>query len=432
MVELLSAAGVDVSVPGNHDFNYGSARLEVLAKNFKGTELASNVVRRKNKKFVFQPYKIYKMAGLKIGVFGLSTPESAYKTNPKNVETIEFLDPIMQSKLMIAKLRSKVDVLICVMHMGLDDSSEFTSERIARETHGIDVIIDGHSHTTLPEGLTVGKTLIAQTGSYGNWLGRVDVTVDKHMITSKRARLLDVAAVKEIASTPDPTVAAKLIEIDRANDTILSEVVTQSERRLTSARNVIRCGESELGNLVADAFRWKTKADIAICNGGGLRADLPSGAVTRGNMLAIFPFGNTLEVREISGGTIREMLEHSVFAYPAEFGGFLSVSGMTFSFDPTAPSGKRVRDVFVNGVRLEDTMTYTLAAVNFQFEGGDEFTMLKGLKLVSQSVGPEDIVVEYLNAVGMQSIGLGRITVLKDEPAINAVTNDVGDYNQAA
>ncbi len=434
MVELINAAGIDVVVPGNHDFNYGSKRLEQLAKAFKGSVLDANVVRRKNQKLVFKPSKIYKMSdGTKVGVFGLSTPECAYKTSPANVATLDFLDPVVQSKMMIAKLRSKVDVLIAVMHMGVDASSDFTSERIAREAPGIDIIIDGHSHTEFPEGLFVGKTLIAQTGCHGHFLGRVDITLDdQHRITSKTARMLDENTVRAIAPIADPLVESTLADIEVRNQKLLDEVVAQAERHLTGDRLVVRRGESEFGNLVADSFRWKTKSDIAVINGGGIRTDLPSGSITRGELLSIFPFNNSVQVREISGRAIREMLERSVYAYPASFGGFLSVSGMTFEFDPTAPVGKRVGDIFVNGNRLENTAAYTIAAIDFAFNGGDGYDMLNGLKMVGQYDMVEDIVAEYLNTVGMHDIGLGRIKVLKDVPMPEERSDGIIEYKKAA
>ena len=427
MVELLNAAGVDVFVPGNHDFNYGSDRLYELSKAFKGTTLSANIVQRKNQKLVYKPYKIFKMPnGLKVGVFGLSTPECAYKTSPANVATIDFLDPVVQSKMMIAKLRSKVDVLVALMHMGIDGSSEFTSERIARETQGIDVIIDGHSHTTLPNGMEVNGTLIAQTGCHGFNLGMVEVNVKDHRVITKTAELLDEDKVTALAKKPDPLVESTLADIEVRNQKLFNEVLAHSDRHLTGDRIIVRKQESELGNLVADAFRWKTKADIAICNGGDLRTDLPSGSVTRGDLLSIFPFNNTIQVYEINGKTIRAMLEHSVFAYPALFGGFQNVSGMTFEYDASKPAGFRVGDIFINGNRIENTATYTIAASDFAFSGGDGYDMLKGLKQVGQYGMVEDIVAEYLNEVGMPDIGIGRIKVLND------VADDEVEERQAA
>ena len=196
----------------------------------------------------------------------------------------------------------------------------------------------------------------------------------------------------------------------------MDEVVARSRKELSSERLLVRRNESELGNLAADAFRWAAKSDIAIINGGGLRANLPEGEVTRRNVMAIFPFGNTLRVAEINGATIRQMLEHSVEFYPASFGGFLDVSGMTFSFDPSKPAKHRVKDIFVDGKPLEDGKIYTIALADFQSYGGDDYTMLKNLKIVGENDTFEEIFAAYLNEVGMDGIAVGRIKRLVDVP----------------
>ena len=419
MTLLLNAAGLDAMTAGNHDFNYGSAQLERLAKKINFPLLCANVVRKKNGRLVFKPYKIFKLKDkTRVGVFGLATPETAYKTNPKNVTEIEFLNPVDSARDMIKKLQPKCDVIVCIMHMGVDASSEFTSERIARESPGIDVIIDGHSHTELPEGIQVGKTLIAQTGCYEHLLGRVTVEIDDHKIISKKAELLSDDEVKALAKNSDAKILEVNAKINKLNEKLLGEVVAHSDRVLTSKREIVRCQESELGNLAADALRWRTGSDIAVINGGGIRADLPAGNVTRGDIMAIFPFGNTVRTAEISGKAIREMLEHSVFAVPAAFGGFYDVSGATFSFDPTQPAGHRVGEIFINGEILDENKTYTLTATDFQFAGGDDYTMLKGLKIVGEYDTCEQILEDYLNEVGgMDKIGVGRITDLSKETA---------------
>ena len=416
LIPLLNAAGLDAMTAGNHDFNYGSAQLEYLAKKLKFPLLDANVVRRSNGKQVFKPYKIFKVNGIKVGVFGLSTPETAYKTNPKNVTEIAFLNPVDVSREMIKILRPKCDVLIAVMHMGVDASSEFTSERIAREAPGIDLIVDGHSHTALAEGLRVNDTLIVQAGCYEHRLGKATVEVENHKIISKRAELLDAEDIKAIAPKPDQKILAGLAVANEQAEKLLDEVVARSRKELSSERLLVRRNESELGNLAADAFRWAAKSDIAIINGGGLRANLPAGEVTRRNVMAIFPFGNTLRVAEINGATIRQMLEHSVEFYPASFGGFLDVSGMTFSFDPSKPAKHRVKDIFVDGKPLEDGKIYTIALADFQSYGGDDYTMLKNLKIVGENDTFEEIFAAYLNEVGMDGIAVGRIKRLVDVP----------------
>ena len=417
LVPLLNTAGVDAMTAGNHDFNYGSAQLERLAKQLKFPLLDANVVRKSNGKTVFKPYKIFKVNGIKVGVFGLSTPETAYKTNPKNVADVEFLNPVDVSKEMIKMLRPKCDVLIALMHMGVDASSEFTSERIARETDGIDLIVDGHSHTALPEGIRVKDTLIVQAGYYEHFLGRATIEVENHKIVSKKAELLDSDEIKAICPKPDKQILDELKDVNAKAEKMLNEVVAHSDKQLSSERLLVRRNESELGNLSADSFRWTAKSDIAICNGGGLRADLPAGDVRRRDTMAIFPFGNTLRVAEIKGSVVREMLEHSVEFYPASFGGFLDVSGLTFSYDPSKPGKHRVQDIFVDGQPLDENKTYTIALADFQTLGGDGYDMLKGLKIVGEFGTFDEILADYLNQVGMSGIEVGRITKLKDVPA---------------
>ena len=317
---------------------------------------------------------------------------------------------------MIKQLRPQCDVLIALMHMGVDASSEFTSERIARETKGIDLIVDGHSHTTLPEGIRIGDTLIVQTGNYEHYLGRATIEVENHKIISKKAELLDADDVKKIAPVPNKKILTTIATAKVKADKLLEEVDAHSDKNLSSERLLVRRNESELGNLAADAFRWAAKSDIAIINGGGLRADLPEGDVKKRDIMAIFPFGNTLRIAEIKGSTIREMIEHSVEYYPASFGGFLDVSGMTFSYDPTKPAKHRVKEISIGGNPLDEDKTYTIALPDFLTLGGDGYSMLSGLKIVGELDICDEILADYLNQVGMKDYGLGRITRLVEVP----------------
>lgn len=413
IVPLLNEAGIDAMTPGNHDFNYGWEQLVKLSKEMKFPVLCANLVQVDKGRQVFPAYKIFKLQGLKVAVFGLSTPESAYKSNPANVKGLEFLNPVDKAREMVKKLRPKCDVLIALTHMGLDGSSEFTSERIAREVPGIDLMVDGHSHTSLPEGLLVQDTLIVQTGWHEHSLGKVKIEVNKHRIISKEAKLLSGAELEAQGIKPDETIARSLDKAREIGERYFSEVVAHSDRALTSDRLVVRRQESELGNLSADAIRWQTGAEIAVVNGGSLRANLPKGNVTKGDCLAIFPFGNTIRMAEVQGKVIRQMMEHSVYGYPASFGGFLDFSGMTVACDPTLPVGHRIKEIKVNGVPLDEERIYTLAANDFLFAGGDEYDMLKGVKIVGESDTCEMILVRYLNKVGMEGIETGRLQMEK-------------------
>ena len=264
--------------------------------------------------------------------------------------------------------------------------------------------------------MLVNDTLIVQTGWHEYRLGRATIDVENHKIISKRAELLDADDVKAIAPTPDKKILTTLAEVNAKAEKLLDEVVAHSDRELSSNRLLVRRNESELGNLAADAFRWAAKSDIAIVNGGGLRDDLPAGDVRRRNTMAIFPFGNTLRVAEIKGSTVREMLEHSVEYYPASFGGFLDVSGLTFSYDPAKPAKHRVTEILVNGQPIDENKIYTIALADFQTSGGDDYTMLEGLKIVGELGTFDEILAAYLNEVGMSGIEVGRIKRLVEVP----------------
>ena len=412
LVAFLNAAGVDLMVPGNHEFDYGSDQLENLARKLKFPVISANIVRKNNGESVFAPYKIFKRGNIKIGVFGLTTPETRYTSAPKNTETLDFLNPVETANEMIKILRPQCDILIAVTHMGLDKSSEFTSRRIAAETEGIDLIIDGHSHTELHEALIVGNTLIAQTGSYSHYLGQVKINLRDGKIISKESKLLNDAEVAEIAPVPDKKISKLNNRLEERNKRFLGEILTESNREISGERELVRREETEMGDLCADALRWKSGADIAVFNGGGIRTGLPSGVVTRGDILAIMPFGNGIQKNEVLGKNIRAMLERSVSAYPEELGGFLSVSGMNFSFDPSQPAGQRVQEIFINGEILDENKIYVLAASDFIFSGGDGYTMLKDSKIIGKYGIDSDVLAEYINSFGTDKIEGGRIEIL--------------------
>ena len=433
MVKLLNETTLDAMVPGNHDYNYGAEQLNELGKKLDALLLSANAVQINTDKYIYKPYQIYKLPNnIRVGVFGLTTPETIYKSNPNNTIGIDFLNPIEQAQIMVKKLRSKCDVLVAVTHIGLDKNSKFTSNMIAEKAPGIDLIIDGHSHDTLPEGLVVNDTLIVQTGWHGYRLGQVNISLEDHKIVTKKAQLLDAKDVAALASKPDPNVKKALAAIDRRNAKAFNAVVAQSNRRMSSAQVIVRRQESELGNLATDAFIWKTGADIAVMNGGGLRADLPAGDVRRIDVMSIFPFGNTVQVVNIKGKTIKEMLEHSVSVYPSSFEGFLSVSGMTFSFNPSKPVGQRVSDIRINKEMLDNDKTYKLASMDFLFVGGDGYEMFKDLEVIGKYENAEEVVADYLKKIGIGKVDVGRIKIRNEVEMPKETTVDQTQEKEAA
>lgn len=413
MVLLLNEAGVDALAPGNHDFDYGAERLLELSKELKPAVLSANTVWRGTNKMFLKQYKIFRLPNkITVGVFGLTTPETLVKSKFTDIRAVDFLNPFDQARKMVEKLRGKCDVLIALTHLGLDETSDFTSELLAKEVSGIDLIVDGHSHTLLENGLTVGNTLIVQTGEYGHNLGKVSVDLLNHKIISKSARILTKSEFEEADAETEKILA----EIETRSEKIFGEVIACSNKNLSGNRILVRRDETELGNLAADSIKWRTGADIGVINGGNLRAGLPKDKVTRRNVLEIFPFGNVVQLAEIKGSAIREMLELSVSKYPYPSAGFLSVSGLTFTCDAAQPVGQRVSDILVNGQSLDENKIYTLGTDDFLLSGGDDFTMLKNLKMLGEFETCDEVFIMYLREVGTRGFKIGRIKMLNEVP----------------
>jgi 5'-nucleotidase len=409
-VKVLNAAGYDYITLGNHDFNYGKDRLFELKDMAKFGMLSANIVNEKGE-YVFTPYVIKEFGGVKVGIFGLTTPDAAFLTNPKNVTGLTFEDPIAVSKKMVDLLDDETDVIIALAHIGLDESSAVTSKELAESVNGIDVIIDGHSHTLLETGKVVNNTLIAQTKNYGENLGYVDIEVKGGQVVSKTARLLKAADAA--ATAADPVLTKAIDEIKALNQPILSQVVAKTEIYLDGVRENVRTKETNLGNLAADAARTATGAEVAFVNGGGIREDIQPGDITRGKVAAIFPFGNTIQVKKITGEDLLSMLELSVGKYPASQGAFLQVSGLTFEFDPAKAAGSRVVEAKVGDKPIDKAAEYSVAVNDFMAAGGDGYTMLSKYPVAAEFETYEAIFEAYLKTNGTKGCDVsGRIKVV--------------------
>lgn len=410
IVELMNLIGYDAMAPGNHDFNYGSARLSELSKLMKFPLLSSNVLVKENGQNFLKNHIIITKNGVDYGIFGLSTPETAYKTNPKNVETLEFKNPIEAAKLEVANLKaSGADVIIALAHIGTDGSSEFTTERLAKEVDGIDLIVDGHSHSLHEEGLKVKDTLIVSTGEH---LKNIGVAV-----FNKEGKLSAGTVNASTFTETDPSVDQVIEKLSKENESVLSEVIGKTKVVLDGVRENARTKETNLGDLTADAMRHGTKADVAITNGGGIRASIDIGDITKLDMVTVFPFGNYVVTKYVTGEALVQALELGVSGYPAPSGPFPQVSGISFGIDASKPAGSRVKDVKVNGSPVDLKAKYLLATNDFMAVGGDGYTMFKDFATENEFGALEEILMAYIKELGVVNIQTdGRIKVVAEAP----------------
>ncbi|WPP40426.1 5'-nucleotidase C-terminal domain-containing protein [Paenibacillus hunanensis] len=420
MIQVMNKMGYAAMEPGNHEFDYGYERLLELAKMANFPVISSNIIQKDTGKAPFEPYIIREVDGVKVGIFGLETPETAYKTNPNNVKNVEFTDPTEAARKMVTELKGKVDVIVALGHIGMDQSTEQTSIDIVKAVPGIDVFIDGHSHTLLTNGQTENGTLIASTGEYGEHLGVVDLWVDKGAVTKKEAYTVDEKAAANV--TPNAEVASLIDSIKASQEPILNEVVAQSPVALEGAREKVRAGETNLGDLITDAMRSISGADAAITNGGGIRASIDAGPVTKGEIVTVLPFGNLVISIQVTGKDILAALENGATDYPTPKGAFSHVSGITYKIDPSKPAGSRVHSVTVGGKALDLNKTYNLATNDFMVAGGDEYKMFVGKQQTGTYGTLDEALIEYMQKNGSKSLTSGKRIVEAATPATTPAT----------
>ncbi len=409
IVKVMNAMKYDVMVPGNHDFNYGQDRLLEL-KGMMNFPLISANISKENGTHFLPGFVIKNIGGLKVGIFGLTTPETAYKTHPKNVEGLTFDNPIERAKVMVDLLKDNVDLVICVGHIGEDAGSEFTSKKIIAAVDGIDVFIDGHSHTSKPDGEVIGKTLLVQTGAYDANLGIVDLTVTNGVVTAKKASLLTTAQAANIV--PDPAVIAVVADISAANKLITDVPVGNTSVLLEGTREIVRAGESNLGNLITNAMLYETGAQIAITNGGGIRASIEAGPITVGDVITVLPFGNYIVTLDVLGSDLVKALENGLTDYPAAKGAFPHVAGITFTFDPAKPAMERVTSVMFNGKPLDPKMMYSVATNDFMAAGGDLYVSLGASTQTGEYAGLDEALIAYIKEVDTSTVKVeGRVNL---------------------
>ena len=429
-VDLMSLAGFDLFTPGNHDFNYGYQRLIELAQRATFDVVSANI--RRNGENLFTPYVVRDVGDVKIGFFGLTTPDTAFLTNPADVVGIEFADIITSAETAVAALQEEgAHVIVAIVHLGItEDRGVATSVALAEAVGAIDVIIDGHSHSQLDNGLMVNNVLIASASDYLEFLGRVTITVDTEegVVTERAATLMSHEEAMEFE--PHPVVSARIEAILAEQNEVLSEVVATIGTTLSSARAPgVRTQEMPLGNLVADAIKAGTNADVVLINGGGLRADLVEGEITRGDIIAVLPFGNYGVTLMVSPYQFRMALENAVSVMPDESGRFPQVSGFSFVFDVNRPAGSRVTSITMNGEELDlanTEATILLATNDFMSVGGDEFTVFVDIPTVNEFAGLDEMLLNFMrSATDLNAVVEGRIVMVEGEAvAIEAVVEE--------
>jgi 2',3'-cyclic-nucleotide 2'-phosphodiesterase (5'-nucleotidase family) len=411
---LLDMLGYDAVAPGNHDFNYGQERLIEAAKfaaeytNLK--VLSANVLNAKGE-MVFQPYQLYYFDDFVVGVIGATTPDTETKTHPKNVEGLSFMSDavIWGAQVLVDEVNARADYVIVLGHLGLDEDGSYgiTSRMVAENIKGIDLIVDGHSHTLLENGLKVGDTLIVQAGEYMKYVGVVEISVKNDKVTNVYPFLISASEVKDPSKSElakwagitkveaDAEVTAYVESQKKALATITNQVVAYTPVRLDGERANVRTKPTNLGNMIAAAMVEATGADAALTNGGGIRASIDVGDITRGEIITVLPFNNTVVVVEVTGQDIYDALEWGYSRLPEANGGFPQTANLGIIYSRFADVGNRIKRVLLNGKLIDKDAKYTLATNDFMAAGGDGYTMLDR-NIVMYGRGLDEVLTDYL------------------------------------
>ena len=395
VIDVMNQMGFDAMTAGNHDFNYGYQRLVELNNRANFPILASNVINQDGS-HIIDSDKIIEIDGVKIGIFGLATEETKTKSSPANTEGLTFANSIETAQNEVNNLRNQgAQIIICLSHLGEDKESKETSTMIAENVEGIDLIIDGHSHTELQNGRYVGNTLIAQAKAHGYFIGDVTLLLDKdNKIVSKSASLKPYARMKHLYANKETL--AQIEAVSNEYKKVLDQNVGQTSVDLEGAREMVRTRETNLGNYITDAMIKATSADVAITNGGGIRDSISAGNITKGDVLTVFPFTNFAVTLEVPGSVIKEALEHGLTDAPNSAGKFPQIGGMMVKYDSTRQAGDRVTEITIAGEAIDPNKNYNLVTNDFMSIGGDGYEMFKAY----QRTGEYELISEiFENAI---------------------------------
>lgn len=362
----LNEMGVSAMCLGNHEFDYGQENLRDLIALADFPVISANVtVPGTPGDGAFTEGFVWLEAGDKtILVIGLTTPETPITTAPRNVTGLEFADPSSAAKAVIGEYGDDADAIVALTHVGFDNDLA-----LADDVPELDVVVSGHTHTHIGEMVARGGTIICSAYEYGMYLGRMDLEIVDGGIAIKGYALLPVTA-----STPEnEAVAAVIAEYKTGLSDKLDVVVGNVDTVLN--RKAITEKETNFGDFVADLVREATGADVALINGGGVRADLGPGEITLGDVLTALPFGNEVVVLDVPGAALRQAFELCAREKVGE-GGFLQVSGCEYAIGP----GTVLAAVNVGGAPLDDGVTYKVAMPDFLAEGGDGYAMFTSLE----------------------------------------------------
>lgn len=440
LIQLMNKSGYDLSIFGNHEFDYG---MEQLLKNVEAADfsfLAANV-RKTNGDLLLKTeeenggYKIIEKAGKKIGFFGISTTETAYKTNPDNVKDVTF-EPEIESAQKVADELNDLgcDLVVGLMHVGIDKESDPKGTDMAEQLEGVDLLIDGHSHSDV-EYTAKNGTLLVQAGTQIKKLGKVTVTFTDDGKELKPQLLTSEQFTEYGKDDEVDKLHEKLLkDIEPMQNTVIGntkdDIIANKETENGKVIRIVRNQETPIGDMITDAMvkesseilkntQYKDLPVVALTNGGGIRDNIPAGDITNGQVFSTLPYGMYVKIVVATPDVLYKAMESGIACLELDenkevtgfSGGFPQISGMRFEMDLSKKSfendvcdGERVVALYIKNAdgtetkldRNDKTTKIALAANNFICAGGDGYTMLEGLETIGEGNTLDEILGDYI------------------------------------
>jgi 5'-nucleotidase / UDP-sugar diphosphatase len=404
VIEIMNHLNYDAMTLGNHEFDWAQDVLRDMISSSTFPVLSANVFEKSGKLFPgAKPFTIIKRHNIRIAIIGLTTPETPYTSKPGNLQGLSFAPPAKVMPALLRVVRSKgADLVIVLSHLGLDADRD-----LAKKVRGIDVIVGGHSHTVIPDPVNESGTIIVQAGYNGLYLGVLDIVFDpakkKIVDYTKQNELKLVSAGPQAQFDTDVARIIDKYEIQVRAE--FAKVAGMATRDFTRQSNK----ESTLGDLITDAMREASGAQIAFYNGGGIRADLPKGPVTLEMIYTILPFDNLLVTMDLSGAQIQELLEKGASSEK-----LLQISGLKVDYDLSKPAGSKVISIYADGLPLNPGTNYRVVTNDFLAAGGDQLTTFMQGQSITFGSPVRDAVVDYIQSHSpLNSQIQGRISLTK-------------------
>lgn len=411
MILAMSALAFDAMAVGNHEYNFGLEVLEKARREAKFPWLSGNTYETKTKKTHFQPYIVKELAGVKVGILGLTTPGVPNWDNPANYAGLEFHNPIAEAGkwVPIMRTKEKVDLVVVAMHMGLGEDlrtgeknpgqvpHENEAVTIAKSVPGIDAIFMGHTHREVPS-LFINGVLLTQANHWGRHLARADLYLQRNgrgwQVYAKSARTIPV----DDRTEPDPEIVKLAQPYDRETQAWLEHTIGESNEELTARQSRFR--DTAILDLIQRVQLDAGKADVSMVASFNPEARIPKGPITVRDIAGLYVYENTLAVLEVTGLQLKEALEHSAKYFRTYEAGktaadlvdqkipgynFDIAEGVTYELDISKPIGQRIQNLRFRGQPVSLQQKFRLATNNYRVNGGGGYSMYKDAPVVYRS-----------------------------------------------